>query len=148
MIGNLDKPTQHLGNLADVHVNTSPETSKKRVRFDSVEKQCSNNVPILLIGNKEDLDSRRKVPRSMGEQLAQSIHCLFIETTCVISNGNVEEAMQLLIDRLLVVSNNNDDIDHHQQHKNLNENNIKIVNDNNANTDDLESSKSRCSSSC
>ncbi|TYZ60706.1 hypothetical protein PybrP1_004723 [[Pythium] brassicae (nom. inval.)] len=40
-----------------------------------------DNVPIVLVGNKCDLDSQRQVAKGEGEQLARRWGCAFMETS-------------------------------------------------------------------
>jgi len=40
-----------------------------------------DNVPIVLVGNKCDLDSQRQVSKAEGEQLARRWGCAFMETS-------------------------------------------------------------------
>ena len=49
------------------------------------------NMPILLVGNKCDLEDKRQVPEAEGRQLAQENHLMFMETSAKIAT-NVEEA--------------------------------------------------------
>ncbi|RYO94751.1 hypothetical protein DL766_000014 [Monosporascus sp. MC13-8B] len=47
--------------------------------------------PMVVVGNKCDLESEREVPRSEGEALAKSFGCSFIETSAK-SRINVDKA--------------------------------------------------------
>ena len=52
--------------------------------------------PIILVGNKCDLDNERMVSREEGEQLARSFGCKFIETSAK-SRINVDNAFYDLV---------------------------------------------------
>ncbi|KAI8993684.1 ras family-domain-containing protein [Pilobolus umbonatus] len=55
-------------------------------------RQCANpNTAIMLIGNKSDLDSNRKVSREEAEKFAQDNDLFFLETSAKSAN-NIEEA--------------------------------------------------------
>jgi GTPase KRas protein len=45
------------------------------------ESSAGNDVPIVLVGNKCDLMSERQVKTEMGNELAKSISCQYIETS-------------------------------------------------------------------
>eukprot|EP00026_Physarum_polycephalum_P001882 Phypoly_transcript_01885.p1 GENE.Phypoly_transcript_01885~~Phypoly_transcript_01885.p1 ORF type:complete len:979 (+),score=188.07 Phypoly_transcript_01885:120-3056(+) len=51
----------------------------------------SDSVPIILVGNKIDLDSERQVSSREGQDLARALGCSFIETSAK-TRMNVEEA--------------------------------------------------------
>ncbi|KYQ88213.1 type A von Willebrand factor domain-containing protein [Tieghemostelium lacteum] len=56
----------------------------------------SDNTPIIIIGNKGDLEYQREVSRLEGEQLARNYNCPFIETSAK-TRVNIEEAFFKLI---------------------------------------------------
>ena len=41
----------------------------------------SSTVPVILVGNKCDLESERVVSKSEGEEIAKSVGCPFVETS-------------------------------------------------------------------
>lgn len=51
----------------------------------------SDKVPFILLGNKSDLDDRRKVPRASGEGKAKSWSVPYIETSAK-TRENVDKA--------------------------------------------------------
>eukprot|EP00003_Mantamonas_plastica_P007684 TRINITY_DN16546_c0_g1_i1.p1 TRINITY_DN16546_c0_g1~~TRINITY_DN16546_c0_g1_i1.p1 ORF type:complete len:204 (-),score=77.21 TRINITY_DN16546_c0_g1_i1:62-637(-) len=60
-------------------------------REELLRVKDSDDVPMVLVGNKCDLVSERQVSKSEGEQLAKSFGCKYIEASakeCI----NVEEA--------------------------------------------------------
>ena len=52
-----------------------------RLRELILRAKDSANVPILLVGNKNDLESQREVPSSEAEARAKDWGCKYIETT-------------------------------------------------------------------
>eukprot|EP01113_Clastostelium_recurvatum_P021092 TRINITY_DN2496_c0_g1_i3.p1 TRINITY_DN2496_c0_g1~~TRINITY_DN2496_c0_g1_i3.p1 ORF type:complete len:197 (+),score=46.39 TRINITY_DN2496_c0_g1_i3:86-676(+) len=58
--------------------------------------QDKDNVPMVLIGNKVDLDRQREVATSEGRELAASFHCPFFEASAM-HRVNVEEAFFELV---------------------------------------------------
>ncbi|KAJ3443120.1 ras-like protein rasd [Anaeramoeba flamelloides] len=59
----------------------------------------SDDVPIIIVGNKNDLENERLVSRGEGEDLAQSFNCSFLETSAL-SRTNVEEAFFGLVRKI------------------------------------------------
>ncbi|KAJ3427384.1 ras-like protein [Anaeramoeba flamelloides] len=70
-----------------------------RKSFDEVSGYCeylrdlkeSDGIPIVIVGNKSDLENDRKVSQCEGIELAESLNCSFIETSAK-NNLNVEQA--------------------------------------------------------
>lgn len=58
------------------------------------------NFPVVLIGNKSDLEEKREVTKEEGENLAQLYGMSFFETTNV-HGTNVEEACTELINKII-----------------------------------------------
>lgn len=70
--------------------------------FESVAKWISqvrdmsfSNIPIILIGNKCDLEDRREVLLDQGKELAITNNCLFTEASSK-QNINVNEAITMI----------------------------------------------------
>ena len=55
-----------------------------------------DKVPMVLAGNKCDLDNERQVTKAQGEELAKSFGCPFFETSAK-ARINVEEAFYQLV---------------------------------------------------
>ena len=55
-----------------------------------------NDFPIILIGNKCDLESERKIPKEEGEKEAYNNGFLFFETSCK-ENVNIEETINSIV---------------------------------------------------
>ena len=81
------------------------DISKKK-SFENIDKWISqfketadNNIYVLLIGNKCDLENEREVTKEQGEEKAKFYNMAFIETSAL--NGtNVEKAFELLINEV------------------------------------------------
>ena len=54
------------------------------------DDDTGSNVPIVLAGNKCDLEDSRQVPKSEGEQLAKEWECAFFETSARDKINNVD----------------------------------------------------------
>jgi len=59
--------------------------------LDDCRKYSNQNITIMLIGNKSDLDGKRQVTREEGEEFARKNNLTFLETSAK-SAENVEQA--------------------------------------------------------
>jgi len=57
-------------------------------------------VPMVLLGNKCDLENDREVSKSEGEDLAKSFGCTFFETSAQ-ANVNIENGFQSVLRQYL-----------------------------------------------
>jgi small GTP-binding protein len=64
---------------------------------DKIKELCEKNIPIILLGNKTDLEDKRQVSQEEGIELARSNKYIFKETSCV-KNENVADAFEALIE--------------------------------------------------
>lgn len=64
----------------------------------------SDTIPMVLIGNKCDLNFQRQVEVSEGEELARKFKCKFLETS-VCDNINVKNSFEALIDEIERIQN-------------------------------------------
>jgi small GTP-binding protein len=55
---------------------------------------CEKNTPVILIGNKTDLEHVRVVSKNEGEQLAKEMNGIYIETSAV-SGYNIDNAFMM-----------------------------------------------------
>lgn len=67
--------------------------------LEQVKEIGGDNVKFLLIGNKADLESSRRVSQKAGMDMARNHNMLFMETSCV-SNYNIERAFQEIAESL------------------------------------------------
>ena len=65
-----------------------------------IEKNANKNVYKLLIGNKSDLEEKRKVTFQEGKDFAESNGMKFIETSAKTS-ANVQEAFETLTNEII-----------------------------------------------
>ncbi|MEQ2230714.1 hypothetical protein ILYODFUR_032235 [Ilyodon furcidens] len=71
------------------------EVAPLRTLLEEVKKP--KNVPLVLVGNKSDLDHIRQVTTEEGERLAAEMACAFYEcSACVDEGGVVAEAFHEL----------------------------------------------------
>ena len=58
---------------------------------------CKKDIPVILLGNKADLNNKRKIKEEDGIELALSHNYKFKETSCL-KNENVAGAFETLIE--------------------------------------------------
>ncbi len=75
---------------------------RERVLKGKHGTQC----PIVLVGNKQDLESERKVQFADAKQLADSWGIEYIETSAK-TNFNCKEAFEKLAQKIVEMKNNN-----------------------------------------
>lgn len=71
--------------------------SIKNTYIPKIKEKCKQNMQIVLIGNKLDLDYDRKVTYDEGSKLALDNNFHFKETSCV-DNINVNKVFQTIIE--------------------------------------------------
>ncbi|KAG7194412.1 GTP-binding protein [Scheffersomyces spartinae] len=64
----------------------------------------ADNIPMVLIGNKSDLNYQRQVETIEGQQLAEKFGCKFLESS-VQDNVNVNKAFETLLDSIETITN-------------------------------------------
>ena len=73
--------------------------------YSDIQKQLDlTNTPIMLVGNKSDLDHKRQVLAAQGEEYAQIHGLAFIETSAL-NADNITEAFDAIIKRLTPSNN-------------------------------------------
>ena len=70
---------------------------------DIVRNKATSDVPIVLCGNKCDLEERREVTQSEGEVLAHQMNCKFFETSAK-DNTNIKEAFEAAVAEIIAKS--------------------------------------------
>jgi len=65
------------------------DLDKKKQRIDIIKKKVK--CPIILVGNKSDLENERKISRKEGEDKAKLWGATYIETSAI-TNENCKEA--------------------------------------------------------
>ena len=85
-----------------VNDRTSFEKIEEWLKEVEEKKNTNNKVPLVLIGNKIDLENERVVSKEEGEKLAEKYNIEFFE--CSAKNGtNVNEAFQYLVKMVFYV---------------------------------------------
>ena len=69
----------------------------KNYYCNEIRDICQNNIPVILLGNKTDLEDERQVSQEDGVILAVSHNYKFMETSAK-KNENVADAFEALIE--------------------------------------------------
>ena len=77
----------------------------KNYYCNEIRDICQNNIPVILLGNKTDLEDERQVKQEDGVILAVSHNYKFMETSAK-KNENVADAFEALIELWNVEYNN------------------------------------------
>ena len=70
----------------------------KNYYVERIRESCPKDIPILLLGNKTDLEEQRQVTKEQGIELALQENYEFNESSCM-KNLNVAGAFEALIER-------------------------------------------------
>ena len=87
--------------------SVTSQQSFETVEFirDKILNSIGNeSIPMVLVGNKNDLTYQRQVETTQGQELAKKFNCKFLETS-VRENINVEKAFETLIDEIEKIQN-------------------------------------------
>lgn len=64
-------------------INDKESFNALKGKYDRIMKVKGNNCPIILVGNKCDLESAREVEEAEAKELAQSWNCEYVETSAL-----------------------------------------------------------------
>jgi len=67
--------------------------------INEINSNCELNIPILLIGNKLDLEIKRQVPKEKAIELSNKYNFIFIETSAL-SGENIQISIDELINKI------------------------------------------------
>lgn len=73
--------------------------------FEKIDKSSKEYLPIILVGNKADLVSKRQVSTDTCLELANKLGCIYIECS-VKDNFNIDKIFSYLIEELVLKINN------------------------------------------
>lgn len=65
-----------------------------------IKETAPQNVQIILVGNKNDLEDKRVVKKEQGEAVAQKYNIPFFETSAFNGN-NIDDAFKKLAENVL-----------------------------------------------
>ena len=67
---------------------------------DIVRNKAKADIPLVLCGNKCDLDDRREITQGEGEVLAHQLNCRFFETSAK-TNTNISQAFEAAVEEII-----------------------------------------------
>ncbi len=116
------KQTDFILLVYDISDRHSFEEGKTYFKYNIKEK-CKENIKVILLGNKTDLEDEREVPSEEAAGFALENNFIFMETSCA-RNQNVTDAFETLIEitNIELKKNNN------KIKKNINNTNNEINN--------------------
>ena len=65
--------------------------------YEKIKENCKENIKVILLGNKTDLEEQRVIPPEVGANYAAEKGFLFLETSCL-KNRTVADGFQTLIE--------------------------------------------------
>lgn len=86
--------------------------------INDIKKLAQEEVQLVIVGNKHDLEDQREIKSDQGEKISQAYKTSFIETSCY-NNYNINEAVELISRKVFEERANN-------LHKDLDPNNDSI----------------------
>ena len=98
-----------------------------------IKENCKDNIKVILIGNKKDLENKRKVSFKEANDFALSNKYLHMETSCL-RNENVLEAFKKAIEITLI----------EKKKETQNENKNEAINENEKNKNDNKNDNNTC----
>ena len=64
---------------------------------EKIKEKCKENIQVILLGNKTDLEEKRVIPSEEGANFSLKNSYIFMETSCF-KNTNVSDAFETLIE--------------------------------------------------
>ena len=104
----------------------------KNYYVSKIRESCSKNIPILLLGNKTDLEEIRQVTQEQGIELAKKENYEFQESSCA-TNLNVAGTFEALVERWNFENHKNEKLKENKTERKIrafSEFNIEIDNEN------------------
>ena len=86
---------------------TVPKSFENLNKWMTVIKQLADGIPLILIGNKIDLEKQRKITKERGQQFANDNNIDIFESSGK-SGVNVEESFIFLGEQIIRLNNNKD----------------------------------------
>ena len=121
------------------------ETSFNNIEkwFDKIHEENDKEIPVIIVGNKCDLENERKIPTEKAKEKAQNLKCAFYETSALkaINIGQIfEELVNTIYDK---TGGNKSDDDIHIEIVNENKGGVNINSENN-NEENSDKNKNGC----
>ena len=77
------------------------ETSFNNIEkwFDKIHEENDKEIPVIIVGNKCDLENERKIPTEKAKEKAQNLKCAFYETSAL-NAINIEQIFEELVNTI------------------------------------------------
>ena len=83
----------------DITNKTSFEECKTHYK-KKIKELCEQNIKVILVGNKKDLESERQIDYIEASEFAKENNYLFMEVSCL-NNENVYEIFETITEETL-----------------------------------------------
>lgn len=107
--------------------------------INEINSNCELNIPILLIGNKLDLEIKRQVPKEKAIELSNKYNFIFIETSAL-SGENIQISIDELINKIYSMHGEKK-INNQIENKTTNSDENKTINLNKSSNNPINNSK-------
>ena len=121
------------------------ETSFNNIEkwFDKIHEENDKEIPVIIVGNKCDLENERKIPTEKAKEKAQNLKCAFYETSAL-KAINIEQIFEELVNTIYdKTGGNKSDDDIHIEIVNENKGGVNINSENN-NDENSDKNKNGC----
>ena len=102
---NLFLRVQGISLLFDI---TSTESFESLSHWLKIIRECNEKIPVIICGNKSDLESDREILTKNAEEFADQNNCLYHETSSKL-NKNITETFLLLYNKIMENEDNKND---------------------------------------
>ena len=87
-------------------INDEETFEALKEKLKRIQKNDADKLPIILVGNKCDLQAERKVTKEQAEEFAKTINAKYFETSALTDfNGNVKVVFQECADKIVIGTN-------------------------------------------
>ena len=74
----------------------------------AILEKCNEDIKVMLVGNKADLEDERKISKEEGLKFAEENNYLFRETSCLNLDSIIEAFETLIIETFNIIKNKDD----------------------------------------
>ncbi len=71
--------------------------------IDEIYSNVGTHIPILLVGNKSDLEHKRVITQDSAQTVTQKYGLSFIETSAMIGT-NINEGVDAIVDKIYILN--------------------------------------------
>ena len=107
-------------NFREIHITNEASFQSISTWYEQAVKEAGKDFSIILVGNKCDLESERKVSKEQGEEKARSMNASFFETSAL-SKVNIDDIFNEIVNNIFQRT---------KGQKNDDDDDIEIINEN------------------